>query len=118
MGHVLAIQQRIYVRSGIDAPLPVEVTRKFDMGTIPENIIGSEDIDQIRHLLTQQADCLEQDYSAGKFDNYQGYDSSVYPGLSIETPGDAVSFVAFHDGLHLGHMSALLKCLKVDDNQI
>jgi hypothetical protein len=111
VGHVLAIQQRLYLRAGLDSPLGKEFIEKYQMGTSPAEQVGKEEAAKLIGMLSSQTLKLDLDHTNQLFLNYEGYNSSVYKGLHIKDIDDALHFLAFHDGLHLGYAMALKRAL-------
>jgi hypothetical protein len=108
LGHMIAAQQGIcYKRTG----QPIKVSESFfdayKSGSKPERFISQAEYDQIKQLLFTTLDTLEHDYTTGILSNY----SPVMTRYNVELTsiGDALAFLPFHDGLHIGYVMSLRK---------
>lgn len=112
IAHVVAVQQSLfYYLSG--TPLTVEkaLVKKYAKGTFPEGEPSAEEMETISKALFSSVEQAWEDYRAGKFVNYNPYETSAKVTLSnIE---DAIAFNSFHEGLHLGSILGLLKAQKI-----
>jgi hypothetical protein len=108
MGHVIATQQSLsYINSGLPTAVDSSFIDRYKLGTKPNGFIDAAECSQIQQDLITHIDKLEEDYKQGAFVNFKGYVSKTYPGLVIDTIEDAINFIAFHEGLHLGYIMAL-----------
>jgi hypothetical protein len=53
-----------------------------------------------------------KDYKSGVFKNFQEYTVST-TGNTLTNIDDALEFILFHEGMHLGIVMALLKAIKL-----
>jgi hypothetical protein len=89
LGHMIASQQGIcYKRAGLETVI-------------------TEEFDNIKALFFTTLDKLEEDYTAGIFNNY----SPVMTRYNVELNNidEALGFLSFHDGLHIGYIMSLRK---------
>ncbi|MEO6684277.1 MAG: DinB family protein [Ginsengibacter sp.] len=112
-GHVISVQQGLcYLSSGEKPVVDLKLIQKYKSGSKPEGIIDSAEYDQLENEFFSTIDRLEEDLKNGLFKNYKAFELSSYADLRIENIEDAIKFVAFHDGLHVGYMMALKRVLK------
>lgn len=110
MGHlVAALEGLCYRRSGLPMPSGEAFFERYRPGSKPEHQADSVEIEQVRALLQTSLDRLEADLNAGIFSsrNYEGFTTRY--GVELNSAGAAVSFLPFHEGLHMGFINALKK---------
>jgi hypothetical protein len=108
LGHIVASQQGIcYKRSGLEIIVPEEFFNTYKSGSTPERFISQEEYDTLKTLLISTLDKLEEDLDAGIFINY----IPVMTRYNVELSNieEALSFLPFHDGLHIGYIMSLRK---------
>jgi hypothetical protein len=106
IGHIVAAQQGVcYLRGGMPMVIPGDLFERYKPDSKPQGIVDSAELGQIKSLLLSTIDNLEEDYHAGKFQHYNSWTSRY--GITINTIDDAISFLSFHDGLHIGYIMAL-----------
>ena len=100
-GHIVYTQESIIYRLA-DAPTVTNDTHRalFSMGTSPADWQETPDLTEVRELLKQTGMKLRSDYEAGLFTNFREYKTST--GFSVANVEQAIAFVNFHEGLHLG----------------
>ena len=89
-----------------------EVIAKYKSGSKPEGIVSLEEYEKLKGYLFTTIDKFAADKQSGLFQNYNGIELKPYADLRIGNIDDAIRFVSFHDGLHVGYMMALKKALK------
>jgi len=108
IGHVIAVQQNFcYKNSDLDTIISPLIIERYWAGTKPDGLTTIAEYELLRADLLSHVDRLEGDYHKGIFVTYQGREFKTYPGLAVNNIEEAVNFVAFHDGLHLGYVMAL-----------
>lgn len=108
MAHIIATQQNVcYLKSGLSPLISESFIERYKVGTKPGGIIDASEYEEIRLNLLNHIDQLEEDYKKGIFSNFQAFTSATYPGLTINTINEAFTFIAFHEGLHLGYIMAM-----------
>lgn len=108
LGHIVASQQGIcYKRSGLEIVVPEDFFDTYKSGSKPERFINQEEYEELKTLFISTLDKLEEDLDAGIFVNY----TSVMTRYNVELNSieDGVSFLPFHDGLHIGYIMSLRK---------
>lgn len=112
IAHVVVTQQLlIYKLSGADLRMEEELINKYRKGTAPNGNPSEVEFDQISEYLIHSVGQMQQDYADGMFANFESYMTS--PKVALDTVEDAISFMAFHEGIHLGAILALQKAVRV-----
>ena len=111
LGHVIAAQQGVcYKRAGLPMIIDEEVFNRYKPESKPESATGENELASLKSLLFSTIDDLETDFRAGRFDGYKPWTTRY--GVQIDNIDDAISFLSFHDGLHVGYVMALRKAVK------
>lgn len=114
VGHLVVSQQILCYRlSGNPFVIEDNLIDLYKNGSKPERPFSAEEIDQMKAYLLSTVDQLETDLQTSKFDNYNAYTISTYPGLQLQNVKDAITFIVSHDGLHYGNSLALKKLVKL-----
>ena len=111
LGHMIAAQQGIcYVRSGVDKLVSDEFFMAYKPGSNPEKFIDQAEYETIKELLFSTLEQLETDLENNLFVNY----TPVMTRYNVELTNirDAVEFLPFHEGLHIGYIMSLRKLVK------
>lgn len=113
IAHLIVAQDNIfYVRSG--HPLKNVNQEFFDSykpGSKPEKPVSTEEIERIKDLLFSSLDQLENDLQLDMFGNYPTWTTRY--GVDVENINDALTLLAFHDGLHFGCILAQSRLVRV-----
>ena len=110
VGHLVATQQGLlYTLSGNATNLDKSYIDKYKKGSKPEAPVTQAELDFILAELIRQPEQLEKDMAANKFANYNQYSTSF--GNTIHNFDEALSFVGVHEGMHIGYIMALKRCL-------
>jgi hypothetical protein len=106
LAHVVAAQQGIcYKRTGVDIIVTEEFFEAYRPGTKPLKFVDAEEIESIKELLSSTLDRLEADLENGIFVNYTT--TMTRYGVELTSIDDAIKFLPFHDGFHMGYVMAL-----------
>lgn len=108
LGHMIASQQGIcYKRAGLETIVSENFFNTYKSGSKPERFISQEEYNEVKELLFTTLDRLEEDYKSGIFNNY----ASVMTRYNVEVNNidEALGFLPFHDGLHIGYVMSLKK---------
>ena len=73
---------------------------------IPEE----KDLEIMKTLLFSTLEKTKIDYEKGKFKNFTPYTTSLK--ITLSSFEEAISFNAFHEGIHLGYILSMKNCLK------
>ena len=113
MGHIVAAQQGVcYRRAGLPLIVDDAFFQKYKPDSKPEGSVGEDELKQIKELLFSTIDDLQKDYEAGKFANYTSWTSRY--GVQMNKIEDAISFLSFHEGLHVGYAMALKRAVNAN----
>lgn len=105
LGHLIAAQEGIfYLRGKLELNIEQEFFNSFKNGSRPEREIHAEEIENIKSLLFSSLDQFESDLEKNVFHNYPAWTTSM--GITINSIDDAINFLPFHEGLHMGHIMA------------
>lgn len=108
IAHLTAAQQNMcYVRSGLSITVEDKHFSPFLSGTKPEKSFSKPEIDSLYEVLLTSLNQLEEDYSKGIFKQFDPWDKRY--GMKLISIEDAINFVPFHEGMHLGYIMALKK---------
>lgn len=108
LGHMIAAQQGIcYKRSGLDTTVTEEFFHAYKPGTKPEKFIDTAEITFIKEQLFITLEQLEADMNKGIFINYTQVMTRY--GIELSSIDQAISFLPFHEGLHIGYIMSLRK---------
>lgn len=111
LGHLLATQQGIcYVRSGNKMIIDENYFLKYKPETKPAGFIDATGTAAIKELFLSVLDQLETDYHEGKFANYTSWNNRY--NVEITSIEEAIRFLIYHEGLHLGYIMALRRRVK------
>lgn len=108
MGHLIASQQDLcYIRSNVPIVVDDGYIKLFKTDTKPQGIISSEAIDTIKKLMLPTIDRMESDYKQHMLTAFKPFKTRY--GSSLQTIDDAIDYLVFHEGIHLGYIMALKK---------
>lgn len=111
LGHLVAAQQGVcYRRAGLPLHIEDSFFDRYKPETKPQGNIDEEELATIKTLLLSTTNKLEEDYTGNRFSNYPAWTTRY--GVEIKNIDDAISFLSFHDGLHIGYIMALRRCVK------
>ena len=111
LGHLLASQQSLcYLKAGLKMTIDEHYFLNYKPETKPNGFVESSEFEQIKSLFITVVGHLESDYNKNVFANYTPWTNRY--GIEIKNIDDALAFVLFHEGLHLGYVMALKRLLK------
>jgi hypothetical protein len=110
LGHMVAAQQGVcYKRAGLPLWIDEPFFNTYKPESKPERFYTEEDLEKIKGLLLTSLHQLERDYKNGIFTNYPAWTTRY--GVEIASIDDAVAFLPFHEGLHIGYIMAMRKLI-------
>ncbi len=110
LGHLIAAQEGIfYLRGKLELNVENEFFNSFKNGSRPDREILAEELENIKSLLFSSLDQFESDLEKNTFHNYPAWTTSM--GIEINSIEDAINFLPFHEGLHLGYIMAYKRIL-------
>jgi len=108
IAHLTAAQQNMcYVRSGLAVTVKEEQFSAFLSGTKPDKFAEKQEIASIFDTLLNSMDRLAADYTSGIFVEFDPWDKRY--GMKLNSIEDAINFIPFHEGMHIGYIMALKK---------
>jgi len=106
LGHMIAAQQGIcYKRSGLETIVGEDFFNTYKPGSKPEKFIDEAEIAFIKEQLFTSLEQLEADLDNGIFVNYTQVMTRY--GIELSNIDEAVAFLPFHEGFHVGYIVAL-----------
>jgi len=111
LAHLVSAQQSIcYKRSGLQPIVQDKYFTSYLSGTKPDGFIDSNEVETIKALLLSTLNEFESDYKKGFFTTYTPVVTRY--GVALDNIDDAVNFLPFHEGLHVGYVMALKRMVK------
>ena len=108
LAHLVVTQQLLcYKLSGLPCAVPEVMIQRFQKGTVPSKALSQQNFEEIKSLFIALPLALEKDLEAGVFKDYTPYTTSV--GIVLANIEEALSFNAFHEGIHLGVVLSIKK---------
>ena len=106
LGHLVASQQGLcYVRAEVNPRVTEIIMSNYRSGTKPEAPIDISAFSELKDLLFSTLDQFEIDYNTNLFANYKPWTTRY--DVEIRTIDDALQFLSFHEGLHLGTIQSM-----------
>ena len=110
VGHLIAVQQGVcYLRAGLKTVIEEKFFLDYKPETKPTGAVSEDEINAIKKLLFSSLDQLESDLDKNIFTNYTAW--TTRSGLEMKNIDDALSFLPFHEGLHVGYIMALKRVI-------
>lgn len=111
LGHLIVSQQALcYLRASLKPAVDEQYFNDYKPQTKPNLPIEEAEIKRIKTLFLSVLDKLEIDYDQGAFANYITFTTPY--GVEITNIDDAIKFIPFHEGLHIGYIMAMKRLLK------
>lgn len=112
IGHIVVTQQLLaYKLSGLPMMITDELVGKYRKDSKPEGNVSQAEVDTLKVLLFSTIEKTREDFEKGIFKNYQEYTVST-TGNTLTNIDEAFQFIAFHEGMHLGYVMALIRAIK------
>lgn len=112
LGHLVATQQGVcYRRAGYDLKINEAFFELYKPGSKPERHASQEEFDEIKTLFFSTIDLLEADIKDNQLSNYIPW-TTRYDVL-INNIDEALTFLPYHEGLHMGYVMALKRAVRV-----
>jgi hypothetical protein len=110
VAHLISAEQGIcYTRANIPFIVDDKFYTPYRPDTKPARFIESAEVDEIKELLITTIDQLDTNYQNKIFTNYPLWTSRY--GVPITSIEDAINFLPFHDGMHIGYVMALKRAI-------
>lgn len=111
VGHLIAAQQGVcYVRAGLKPIVGEKYFADYKPESKPGEPVDDNEIANIKQLLFSSLDQFELDLQENVFTNYPSW--STRSAVEINNIEDALAFLPFHEGIHVGYVMALKRALK------
>jgi len=108
IAHLLVTQQLLcYKMSGLEIKIDKELVSKYGKGAVATMEVENSDVQYVKEHLVVAMKQTQIDFQNGLFTNFSPYMTST--GIELKSVEDAISFNAFHDGIHLGIVLSLMK---------
>lgn len=100
LAHVIAVEQKyIYEKGGLPVNIDPAIIEAYGNGTKPEKDLTQAELDDFKKLAIATIEKLAADCESGHFDNYAPH---ALRHIQIQNIDDALQFILFHEGLHVG----------------
>ncbi|NQV75655.1 MAG: DinB family protein [Bacteroidetes bacterium] len=110
LGHLIAVQESLfYLRAGLPINLDQDFFNSFKNGSKPDHEFNTEEINLIKILLISSLEHFDRYLNMKIFNNYQGWKTRF--NVEISTIEDALNFIPFHEGLHIGYIMGYKKII-------
>ena len=111
LGHLLASQQGLcYVRAGLKMTIDEQLFLTYKPESKPNGFVDNLEIDRLKELFISAIEQFEIDYNKNMFIGYTQWINRT--GIEITNIDDAIAYVLFHEGIHLGYVMALKRLVK------
>ena len=108
IAHLLVTQQLLCYRlGGLDLKIEESMVKKYGKGSLAIEEVERSDIEYVKEHLAVASINLQEDYKNDVFKDYKPYLTST--GIELKNIEDALTFSAYHDGIHLGVVLSLMK---------
>ncbi|WP_248724753.1 DinB family protein [Seonamhaeicola sp. ML3] len=111
IGHILVTEQLLAHRlSGLKPMVSDDLIEKYKKGSQPEGPVDQQEVNLIKDLLETTVKNTSELYSKESFKNFKEYTVST-TGNTLTNIDEALQFILFHEGMHLGIVMSQLKVL-------
>ena len=110
IAHVIVTQQLlVYKLSGLPMLISEDLVNRYRKGTQPDKAVSQAEADMIKNLLFSPIEKTKEDYDNRIFQTYHEY--TVTTKNRLTNVDEAIEFNNFHEGIHLGYILALQRCI-------
>ena len=110
VAHTIVTQQLlVYNLSAIPMIISDELVEMYRKGTKVERDVTQAEVDLIKGLLFSTIEKTKEDYENRIFQTYHEY--TVTTKSTLTNVDEAIAFNNFHEGIHLGYVLALKRCI-------
>lgn len=108
LGHIVVTQQLlIYKMSDVPVRVSETLIETYRKGTQPRTTTTQEEVNELKALWFSLVEQTKKDVAEGLFTSYNEYVTSA--GFRLTSAQEAMQFVNYHEGLHLGMMMNIRK---------
>ncbi|GAA4233447.1 DinB family protein [Postechiella marina] len=112
IGHIVVTEQLlIYKLSGLQPMVSDDIINKYRKDSKPNGNASQTEVNEIKDLLFATIEKTKNDYANNAFKGYKEYTVST-TGNTLKNVDEALSFVLFHEGIHMGYILALKRAIK------
>jgi hypothetical protein len=110
VAHTIVTQQLlVYGLSNVPMLVDPELVKTYRKDTKTVREATPDELTLVKSLLFSTIEQTQTDYENGVFKNYTPYTTSINE--TLNTIDEAISFNAFHEGIHLGYILAMKNSL-------
>lgn len=110
VAHTIVTQQLlVYKLSAMPMIVNDELVEMYRKGTKVERDVTQAEVDLIKGLLFSTIEKTKEDYENRVFQTYHEY--TVTTKNTLTNVDEAIAFNNFHEGIHLGYVLALKRCI-------
>ena len=115
-GHIIVVQQGLcYGLAGLPQNVDRDLVGLFKKGSKPETFITADTFETLKSLSVSLIDTFEKDIENGIFPTvYHPFMTLL--GVEIDSLEKAITFNAYHEGVHYGYSMSLKKAVKLMGN--
>ena len=114
IAHTVVTQQLLtYGLSNEPLLVDAELVNCYRKGTVSSSRATKNDLEIMKSLLFSTIEKTKIDYEKGNFKNFTPYTTSLR--ITLSSIEEAISFNAFHEGIHLGYILSMKNCLLVEE---
>lgn len=108
IGHVPTIMSALVCKPTETEPVvPKHYHEWFKNGSSPADWTTQPDVKEVLEVFKASTPAIQNALLAGQLEHYQAFD--LFPGYTIGSAQHALTFHCFHNGIHVGAVSALKK---------
>ncbi|WP_336067717.1 DinB family protein [Mesoflavibacter sp. CH_XMU1404-2] len=110
VAHTIVTQQLlVYKLSAMPMIVSDDLVEMYRKGTKVERDVTQAEVDLIKGLLFSTIEKTKEDYENRIFQTYHEY--TVTTKSTLTNVDEAIAFNNFHEGIHLGYVLALKRCV-------
>ena len=110
VAHTIVTQQLlVYGLSNVPLLVDSDLVKTYRKDTKTVREATPDELTLVKSLLFSTIEQTQTDYENGVFKNYTPYTTSINE--TLNTIDEAISFNAFHEGIHLGYILAMKNSL-------
>lgn len=111
LGHMVAAQAGVcYVRGGLSLPIDEQFFLAYKPDSKPTRAVSEAEFESIKEMMFSTLDDLIADYNNRAFEGYKSWTNRY--GVEHKSIEDTITFLLFHEGLHMGYIMAQKRALK------
>lgn len=108
LAHLIAAQQGVcYKRGGHQMLIEEEMFELFKPGTVAPPFVDEQQVKRYKELFISTIEQTELDYQNGLFNQNPAWKQSM--GIDVENIEQSITFLLWHEGLHIGTIMSLKK---------